>query len=539
LRHKAEQLEATRRDVAPLTDLNIDVNDLREGRALHIILGTLPNSNLERLGTSLGRVPHVIIPLHRDNRNALIWLAGQKSNSDVLDRAARSAYLNTLTLPEGYSGKPAELLRALEKDLEDTRGAIARAEKELQQLGVTRADQMRRVSWQIRSNRMMADAIVRYGKLKFTYVIVGWVPNRNLEELKRRVIKASPEAILESYLADRRNGSEVPVELSANPILRPFQFLVTNYAWPRYGELDPTFLIAITFPLLYGMMFGDVGQGLVLFLVGLLLASRKVKALRGMSVLGGLLMACGAVAVVFGFLYGSLFGFEGNPLHPVWMSPMHHIMDILITTIVAGVILLNLGFLINIYNHFRQRDWARVFFFQTGLAGMVLYWGFIGVILGMFMPNIALPQPLFLTMVIIGAIGVMFSELFERLIEKHTPLIEGGVATFAVQSFFELFETVISFFSNTLSYVRVGAFAVAHGGLSAVILILANMASPGGGIGYWLVIALGNLFIIGFEGLIVGIQTMRLEYYEFFSKFFNGGGMRFEPLKLEPAAAED
>ena len=107
----------------------------------------------------------------------------------------------------------------------------------------------------------------------------------------------------------------------------------------------------------------------------------------------------------------------------------------------------------------------------------------------------------------------------------------------------ELFETFISSLSNSVSYVRVGAFAVAHGGLSSVIFILANMAGGGGGvlsvIMYWLVVVLGNLFIVGFEGLIVGIQTMRLEYYEFFSKFFEGGGMSYEPLTPLAAATSE
>jgi V/A-type H+-transporting ATPase subunit I len=117
-------------------------------------------------------------------------------------------------------------------------------------------------------------------------------------------------------------------------------------------------------------------------------------------------------------------------------------------------------------------------------------------------------------------------------------LIEGGVGTYLIQAFFELFEALITYLSNSLSYVRVGAFAVAHGGLSSAILILATLVSADKDIGYWIVVLIGNIFIIGFEGLIVGIQTMRLSYYEFFSKFFTGGGARFEPLKLYPTKEE-
>jgi V/A-type H+-transporting ATPase subunit I len=108
---------------------------------------------------------------------------------------------------------------------------------------------------------------------------------------------------------------------------------------------------------------------------------------------------------------------------------------------------------------------------------------------------------------------------------------------FAFQAFVELFEKLISLFSNSMSFVRVGAFAVAHAGLSGAIFVLALMVGPDKGIGYWLVVVLGNLFIVGFEGLIVGIQTMRLHYYEFFSKFFTGGGALYQPLT--PLHAEE
>jgi V/A-type H+-transporting ATPase subunit I len=122
--------------------------------------------------------------------------------------------------------------------------------------------------------------------------------------------------------------------------------------------------------------------------------------------------------------------------------------------------------------------------------------------------------------------------------EGHRPIVEGGIGTYAIQGFFELFETLISFLSNSLSYVRVGAFAVAHAGLSAMVFILADLVGPSRGAGYWIAIVVGNLFIVGFEGLIVGIQTMRLEYYEFFSKFFTGGGRPYKPLTLLPGADE-
>jgi V/A-type H+-transporting ATPase subunit I len=142
-------------------------------------------------------------------------------------------------------------------------------------------------------------------------------------------------------------------------------------------------------------------------------------------------------------------------------------------------------------------------------------------------------------LLVIAAIMVMFSEVFIRLMEGERPLIEGGIPMFGIQSFMELFEAIITFLSNTLSYIRLGAFAIAHGVLSLVFFLLAGLVGPKFGVGYWIVVLIGNIFIVGFEGLIVGIQVMRLSYYEFFSKFFTGGGMRFEPLTITPAPAKE
>ena len=259
--------------------------------------------------------------------------------------------------------------------------------------------------------------------------------------------------------------------------------------------------------------------------------------LKSMAPLGGLVAACGLSATIFGFLYGSFFGFE-NVLHPIWMHPLDNIFLILELAIGAGVVLLSIGFIIGIINAVISKNWGQLFFERNGLPGLLLYWSLLGLAGSALLKITIIPSFIFIILALYGAIAIMFSELFKHLLEGHRPLISDSIGTFAIQAFFELFETFISLLSNSLSYVRIGAFAVAHGGLSNAIFILAALVSPGHGIGYGIVLLGGNIFIILFEGLIVGIQTMRLEYYEFFSKFFVGGGKRYEPLTLRPVVDE-
>ena len=274
--------------------------------------------------------------------------------------------------------------------------------------------------------------------------------------------------------------------------------------------------------------------------------------MKGLQSLGLLLVYCGFFATIFGALYGSIFGFEGHLIEeylhfhfePLWMSPLENILTLLGFAIDAGIVLLIFSYLLGLFNQYRAGDWSHFWFGHTGVVALIFYISFLA-LLGGFLgttaiaPRIAvainnLPIPWTLLAGVFG-LGVMFSGLLRNWAEGHRPLIDGkgvgGFIMFLVQSFMDLFESVISMLSNTLSFVRVGAFAVAHGGLSLAFFSLAGEEPD---LGFWITLLIGNIFIIGFEGLIVYIQTMRLHYYEILGKFFHGGGMRFEPLTLTP-----
>jgi len=535
---KKEQFENTLHQLEPLADIDLDISSLHESHYLYSVLGTMPVEHVERLQTSLARVPFVFLPLREDNQKAVVWLAGSQSNRDILERATRSAYLTPFSLPEDYQGTPAEIIKLLEGNIQDIEKNSVELEKGLKELQQVHRQKLQPMLWDARASRMMADAIVRYGKLQRTYIIVGWVASSRLESLTQKIRQVSKEILIETYPAKRVGSDQsVPVLLKNPKFMDSFQMLVTTYGQPRYNELDPTLLVTITYPILYGAMFGDVGQGLVLALLGWLLVSRKVKALKSLESLGGLLLSSGLMATVFGFLYGSIFSFE-DVIKPLWMQPLENIITILIISLGVGIFLLSLGFILGIINAFMAKDWSRLFFDHFGLAGLLLFWSLLGLAAGAFLGKLPVPQIVFIVLAIVSGIVVAFAEVFKRLLEGHRPLIEESIPMYLVQVFFEMFETLIGFISNSLSYVRVGAFAVAHGGLSTAIFILAALASPNQGVGYWIVLLIGNIIIIGLEGLIVGIQAMRLTYYEFFGKFFTGGGAQYEPMTLSSAVKE-
>ena len=523
LQNYVQQLE-------PIADFDINMSALRSPRYVLSILGVIPVEHIDRLQTSLARIPTVLLPLRQDSQRAVVLLSGIQQHEEILQRAARSAYLNPISLPDECEGTPCDVIDSLRSRVDQMRNQIAAHEGAIAALRNAHEEELQNLLWRARASKMLADALTRYGKLRYTYVIVGWVPTSGLDTVTSRLRQVSDNILIEASEARRGAVEEaVPVTLSNPGILRSFQEFVTNYGRPRYKEIDPTLIFTLTFPLLFGAMFGDVGHGAVLALLGVLLASRRIRKLRSLAGLGVVIAVCGLASAVFGFLYGVVFGTE-DVLPVLWIRPMENIMQILTIAIVAGVALLSLGFITGILNAWIARQWGRLLFGHTGIAGFVLYLSLIGIAARALIRAFPVPYPVFAVTAALSAIAVMFSDLLTHMVEKRRPLISGGIATYVVQGFFELFETLISLLSNSLSYVRVGAFAVAHGGLTAVVFILAAMVSPGRGIAYWAVVVAGNLFVVGFEGMIVGIQSLRLEYYEFFSKFFSGGGARYVPL---------
>ncbi len=546
---KLAQLQDYIRELEPVADVNLDMNVLRNPRYIHSILGIMPAANIERLETSLARTPFALVTLREEGNNAVVWLTGSQNNADVLDRAARSAYLNPFDFSSVHEGTPAEIIKSLNADIATAKEQIEKQNVVTEKLRATYQQQLQTSLWSIRTSRLLADAMAHFGKLKYTYLIVGWIPSASLATLSQKLKQVSSNIIIDSTPSQRGHASHnVPTSLRNPGILGKFEMLVTTYGQPRYEEVDPTVLIFVTFPLLFGAMFGDVGQGIILALFGWLLSSKKVAALRSMASLGTIVTVCGSASILFGFIYGSFFGKEGEEnilfswfpfLHKlVLIEPLHDPILILGIAVGVGAVLLSFGFLLNLYNAFRAKEWARFFFDHRGLVGLSLYWSILGFAAASFVPGFPIPTAVFAVTGVIALIGVIFSEVFKHLMEGHRPLIEGGYTLggfvmFGIQAGVELFEVLISFLSNTLSYARVGGFALAHAGLSLAVYKMAEVAGGAPLVGillYWLVVILGNLFIIGFEGMIVGIQTMRLHYYEFFSKFFTGGGAQYEPL---------
>jgi V/A-type H+/Na+-transporting ATPase subunit I len=342
-------------------------------------------------------------------------------------------------------------------------------------------------------------------------LISGWTPAGDMERLKQAVESAAGHPVAMEVLKPDPKRQSVPSLIRSPRWLQPFEALVTTFGLSSYQELDPTLIVTVSFLIMYGMMFGDVGHGLILLLIGLWLRRRGIQ-------FGILAAAAGVSGMLFGLLYGEAFG---QPLfRAAWLRPLEGMWTVLITAVAGGLVLLNIGFALNLINAWRARDWPRFLLEKNGLTGIALYWTLLGGGLGVGFG--VLPKSALMPIAPLCAILWLHEPLAKWIFRRPSPPMGEALVT----GFFELFETVTGYASNSLSFIRLGAFAVAHEGLSTLIVSYSK------GRWGWLVLVLGTVAVVGFEGVIVGIQALRLEYYEFFGRFFEGRGQPFTPLSL-------
>ena len=363
-------------------------------------------------------------------------------------------------------------------------------------------------------------------------MLSGFVPESKTAILKSKIEKMSSDAIVRFNESDDvPEIFKIPTMLRNNPIIRPFEALVKMYSVPNYKEVDPTPFFALTYLILFGMMFGDIGQGLVFVIAGTLLTSK-------IGSIAKIVQRIGVSSMIFGVLYGSIFGME-ELIPALLIRPMENINTILLVSIGIGVIFMTISYFIGFYNLKLRKEYARLYFDKNGISGFAFYMGFL-----LLLVNIAylsakvdvnISSMLTILSVAIMIITSVFMFMKPKLAEKFEEDLHSESAhkeEFSpVESGFELFETVMGFFSNTLSFIRVGAFAINHVGLFMAFHALGQMI--GNSVGNILMIVLGNIVILVLEGLIVFIQAIRLQYYELFSKYFTGEGIDYDPIHVE------
>jgi V/A-type H+-transporting ATPase subunit I len=336
-------------------------------------------------------------------------------------------------------------------------------------------------------------------------ILEGWIPKKSANRFVADIEHAKVTFL--------KQEGEAPVLLDTPAALKPFEKLITNFSYPRYGEISPVLPFAFSFLLLFGIMFGDVGHGLILALLGRLVKKNSAEY----ADFGQIYYLSGLSSAFFGFLYGSVFGVH-HLLPHLLFSPIENIQATIIFSIGIGIAIITLSFLLHIVTAVKRKEPTLLFVSEGSLLWLLVYWFTIGI----FVKSVV--QELDITYEVI-LLSLLLITIFVQILRRTG---EGS------QAAIDLFREFMDMITNTLSFLRVGAFALAHGALFMAVFSIAQMISQsyGEGLIYWILIFIGNVVIIILEGVIVTIQTLRLEYYEFFKRFFKGGGTPYQPYTL-------
>jgi V/A-type H+-transporting ATPase subunit I len=498
--------------------LNIDLGMLRSRtRFLDFYVGIVPRENLRQLEGAVALADHLLHLYMQRGENAHVVIVGPTGTKETqLSAVLNAAGFQSIPIPDTLDETPEQIHNELEAQRQDIRAHRESVFQRLSEWSKGFSDRLAEARRTLRLAEPLVTLDPSLHSAGHLAYLAGWVPAREVEGLADRLhetLSLPFEVQARDPLPEERKL--VPTVPVSNRLLQPFALLVKQYGVPEYGEVDPTPLFAVTFLLMFGSMFGDVGQGAVI--AGL---AWYFRSKLGRFWLFGVMAGCSSVA--FGFLYGSIFGYE-HVLPALWMSPIHDPILMLKIALGYGVVFLVIACLLAIYNRVVVRNWSGAVFGHHGLVNLVFYlslvWG--GLKLGTTGAFGNLPAGL-----VIAALGALAWYNWRHL---EAPLGEKVLVVFI-----ETLETIIGYVSNTLSFLRVAAFSLNHVALSIAVFTLANMM---GAFGHILTVILGNLFVLVLEGGIVMIQVMRLQYYEGFSRYFSGDGHEFAPLRLRRGTA--
>ena len=527
LSEEEDLLTATKLFVEALKGTEFGPEELASGTFLIPFFGRLSNENYQRLTESSEESPITTNELTVLNGNTWVLVLTVKGHEESTRKLLEAVYFKEFSLKDIASQlKGVDPLTLVNKRIANHQRAIKGLAKAAKDMLREQRSEYELLYSQLYTMQRVYDVCKGRGEVSGMFVLSGWIPADTLAVIKKTVEEDAPmtTVMVEETKDISYSGIRVPSLLQNNSFFRAFQDIVSMYSLPSYGEIDPSPIVAISFILFFGFMFGDIGHGLMIFLGSMFMVKRGMMKRS----FGQVMKSAAVSSMVFGVLYGSIFGME-DIIPALWLSPMHDTNKLLIIAICLGVFMISLGLILNMIKQYRARDFGRLLFDGQGMAGLMLYWT-MAALAAIYMTGTKIPE--IAADIMWGGIGVMMLLMIFRDILARYLLHQKDEKESVVLNLFEIMHNLMSFVSNTASFVRLAAFALNHVGLSMAVIMLSEMVHslPGGIVMKGIILVVGNVVIVCLEGLIVFIQTLRLEYYEFFGKFYKGGGSEFKPV---------
>ena len=517
-----DSLKSKQDNLSHFMKLDVDIDELLSASYLTVRFGSLPKDAYKQLKIIEEDGKFIFTPCSSDDHTIWGVYCTPKKYEKKVDEIFASLYFEKLTI-DMDDGTVAEIIKKNADKIEELS----------EQLDVE--DGIIKRTWDENSETilntysLLLDLQEIYKLRKYaavngeSFYYVGWIPKS--EAKKDKTVFSDLDGVeitFEPYnISDKKHAP--PTKLKNNPLVRPYEYYVKMYGMPQYGSVDITSFVAVTYTVIFGMMFGDLGQGLVLLIIGALIW--KLKKME----LGKILIPCGISSMIFGLIFGSFFGYE-EALDPLYhavglkhkpLAVMENITTVLIFAIGIGVALVIASMVINVIVNLKAHKFGAALFDTNGVTGIIFYTCLVNFILEFMAKITVIPNNIAIVLTAVCAVILYMKEIIIGLVDRDPNWKPDSMGDFLIQNVFELIEYVLSYFSNTVSFLRIGAFVLVHAGMMMVVFAL---ASDGKNI---LVVILGNVLVIALEGLLTGIQALRLEFYEMFSRCFEGNGKPF------------
>ena len=531
--------------------LKVPYSQLESLSFLTLRIGRIKPELFTALKTTLG-IRGILVQLGNDPSRVMVACA--KKARFFVDAELKKVDFVELEVPKDFKGIPDDAIEHLQNEKSDFERQLAEVQEERKNFAETHKAKLYHLLQVYSVGGQIYAVENNLESTQFVYRITGWLPAYRIKELTEALDKMAAGRVgVRNFLPEEvpsvMSGAEkVPVHLKHGKLVKNFERMIFSYGSPLYGTIDPTPFVALFFTILFGIMFGDAGQGLVFLIVGILM-TKKLFKLGGWEKFNLIFIAIGISSTIMGLLTGEFFA-NAELLKPfgrfvtgLFGAPRDQILPMMPTgspesikrmflffgfTVGVGFIINSTGLVINIINQLSLRRIGRAVFGKTGITGALFFWYTLAFGLRIaFLHHV----PNVLDWIVIGTnlLLTAFGEPLERLFEGRRPVFENGLFAGIIGAIVEIIEVISSYLSNTVSFLRVGAFALAHAVLGYIIEMLMEITPMPGSL---LVGLVGNGIVVVLEGMIVAIQEVRLQYYEFFSKFFTETGREFKPFSF-------
>lgn len=516
MKKKVKLIETLKDNYKLFKNVDIDLRDISELKYFNARFGFLDKDARYRLKKNYGNILALIYHTGTvDDRELFLAIYPKEVEKDI-NRVLRSLNFNDVDiLGRDVMGTAEDMFENMKEEEESLRRNIWEYDQYKENIMNSRYDELNQTLAHMLAFEKIDKAKKYMLRSKHYFYASGWVGESNFKDLKDELSKYEKLDIYESNVdSDKRKK---PTKFKNSNFFKPFELLINMYGTPNYNEFDPTVIFGISYMILFGSMFGDLGQGAIFAIAGMLLSKKKNKDF------GGLLTRMGISSMFFGLMYGSVFGFE-DLIPALWFRPFENINETLVIAIFFGVILSSMSYLVGIYNNIKNKEYDEAFFGKEGVLGVLIFVSMINIGVNIMGGSSPVGMNVSIGILVISLVLMLFKRAILKVLFKKE--FEQSAGDYYIESSFGLLEALLSTMSGIISFIRVGAFAINHVGLFLAFKTLGEMVgSTGGNIA---VLIIGNIVIIGLEGLIVFIQSLRLEYYEMFSKFYSGEGKLFE-----------